>query len=158
CEDHPGRAGKGREAHAPCDFPQRWRQQLSRPGLAGWLALDELLLEPRGKDFNLHGEDKARATLSVGAVGMSASRTAFLSVLLLGTISPAWSASSGDVAPVPSSGEVVKIASVVKTISHQSTLYHGWPTVAAGRGSTLFLVYSGGRDYHVCPFGRVDMM
>jgi hypothetical protein len=54
---------------------------------------------------------------------------------------------------------VVKLAPpVVKTISHQSTLYHGWPTVAAGQGGTLFLVYSGGREYHVCPFGRVDMM
>lgn len=45
-----------------------------------------------------------------------------------------------------------------KVISHQSELYHGWPTVTRRRNGQLVLVYSGGREAHVCPFGRVEMM
>ena len=46
----------------------------------------------------------------------------------------------------------------LKVISHQSHLYHGWPTLARRRNGQLLLVWSGGRDEHVCPFGRVEMM
>ncbi len=64
-----------------------------------------------------------------------------------------------DVPRVPRSGEVVRIERpVTKIISHQPELYHGWASVAASRDGALHLVYSGGRDYHVCPFGRVDYM
>lgn len=45
-----------------------------------------------------------------------------------------------------------------KVISHQGDLYHGWPTIARRRNGQLLLVYSGGREGHVCPFGRVEMM
>ena len=45
-----------------------------------------------------------------------------------------------------------------KVISHQQHLYHGWPTVARRRNGQLLVVYSGGREEHVCPFGRVEMM
>ena len=45
-----------------------------------------------------------------------------------------------------------------KVISHQSHLYHGWPTLARRQGGQLLLVCSGGREAHVCPFGRVDLM
>ena len=45
-----------------------------------------------------------------------------------------------------------------KVISHQAELYHGWPTVARRRNGQLLLVYSGGREGHICPFGRVEMM
>lgn len=45
-----------------------------------------------------------------------------------------------------------------KVISHQPDLYHGWPTVARRRNGDLVLVYSGGREAHVCPFGRVELM
>jgi len=46
----------------------------------------------------------------------------------------------------------------IKIISHQKELYHGWPTVTRCRNGQLLLVYSGGREEHVCPFGRVEMM
>jgi len=45
-----------------------------------------------------------------------------------------------------------------KVISHQPDLYHGWPTLARRRNGQLLLVCSGGREAHVCPFGRVELM
>ena len=46
----------------------------------------------------------------------------------------------------------------LKVISHKPHLFHGWPTVARRRNGDLLLVCSGGREAHVCPFGRVDLM
>ena len=46
----------------------------------------------------------------------------------------------------------------IKTISVQSDVYHGWPTVTRRNNGELCLVWSGGRQRHVCPFGRVDWM
>jgi hypothetical protein len=43
-------------------------------------------------------------------------------------------------------------------ISHQSDLYHGWPTLTRRASGQLLLVCSGGREAHVCPFGRVELM
>ena len=51
----------------------------------------------------------------------------------------------------------VKILST-RVISHQSHIYHGWPTLARRKNGELVLVCSGGREAHVCPFGRVDFM
>lgn len=45
-----------------------------------------------------------------------------------------------------------------RVISQQPNLYHGWPTVARRRNGQLVLVCSGGRESHVCPFGRVELM
>jgi sialidase-1 len=45
-----------------------------------------------------------------------------------------------------------------KIISHESQYYHGWPTVARCRNGDLLVVWSGGREAHVCPFGRVEVM
>ncbi len=45
-----------------------------------------------------------------------------------------------------------------KVISCQPELYHGWPTVARRKSGELLLVCSGGREGHVCPFGRVELM
>ncbi len=45
-----------------------------------------------------------------------------------------------------------------QVISNQPQLYHGWPTLARRRNGELLLVYSGGREAHVCPFGRVELM
>jgi len=45
-----------------------------------------------------------------------------------------------------------------KIISHQAHLYHGWPTLARRKNGQLLLVCSGGREAHVCPFGRVELM
>ena len=43
-------------------------------------------------------------------------------------------------------------------ISHLAHRYHGWPTLARRRNGQLLLVCSGGRESHVCPFGRVELM
>lgn len=43
-------------------------------------------------------------------------------------------------------------------ISHGAQYYYGWPTVARRRNGQLLLAYSGGREGHVCPFGRVELM
>jgi len=44
-----------------------------------------------------------------------------------------------------------------RIISHGSA-YHGWPTLFRRRNGELLLVCSGGREAHVCPFGRVELM
>lgn len=36
--------------------------------------------------------------------------------------------------------------------------YCGWPTLARRRDGELLVAYSGGRETHVCPFGRVELM
>jgi len=46
----------------------------------------------------------------------------------------------------------------IRTISLQPEFYSGWPTLIRSKAGSLFLVYSGGRESHVCPFGRVDLM
>ena len=43
-------------------------------------------------------------------------------------------------------------------ISQQPTLYHGWSTLAQDRAGRLLVVCSGGRESHVCPFGRVELI
>ena len=45
-----------------------------------------------------------------------------------------------------------------RVISQQRQHYHGWPTLVRRAGGQLLLVYSGGREGHVCPFGRVELM
>lgn len=45
-----------------------------------------------------------------------------------------------------------------KVISKQPHLYNGWPTLARRKNGQLVVVCSGGRQAHVCPFGRVEMM
>ncbi|MDZ4288937.1 MAG: sialidase family protein, partial [Prosthecobacter sp.] len=45
-----------------------------------------------------------------------------------------------------------------KVISLDHHHYHGWPTLMRRRNGQLMLVYSGGREEHICPFGRVEMM
>ena len=46
----------------------------------------------------------------------------------------------------------------IKTISHLEHRYHGWSTLARRKNGQLVLSYSGGRQSHVCPFGRVELM
>jgi hypothetical protein len=45
-----------------------------------------------------------------------------------------------------------------KVISQQPEFYCGWPTVARRHNGDLLVSWSGGREAHVCPFGRVEMM
>ncbi len=44
----------------------------------------------------------------------------------------------------------------IRTISLDD-VYHGWPTLTRRKNGELLLVYSGGREGHVCPFGRVEL-
>ena len=46
----------------------------------------------------------------------------------------------------------------LRVISYGTDFYHGWPTVTQRKNGQLLLVYSGGRESHVCPFGRVELM
>ena len=48
--------------------------------------------------------------------------------------------------------------SQVGVISHLAHRYHGWPTLARRKNGQMLLVCSGGRESHVCPFGRVELM
>ena len=45
-----------------------------------------------------------------------------------------------------------------KTISHESDKYHGWPSLTLRSNGELVVVWSGGREEHVCPFGQVQYM
>src|ERR1039457_3543696 len=45
-----------------------------------------------------------------------------------------------------------------KVISPDLEYYHGWPALTRRRNGQLVVVWSGGRETHVCPFGRVEMM
>ncbi len=46
----------------------------------------------------------------------------------------------------------------VRVISWKPPLYHGWPTLARRGNGELLLTFSGGREQHVCPFGRLEWM
>lgn len=49
-------------------------------------------------------------------------------------------------------------AAAIETITQQAAYYHGWPTVARRSNGELLVAYSGGREAHICPFGRVELM
>lgn len=44
------------------------------------------------------------------------------------------------------------------TITQQTDRYHGWPTLTRLASGELMVVCSGGREAHVCPFGRVELL
>jgi hypothetical protein len=46
----------------------------------------------------------------------------------------------------------------IKTISLQADRYSGWPTLIRRSNGELVVVCSGGRESHVCPFGRVELL
>jgi len=46
----------------------------------------------------------------------------------------------------------------IKTISSQPEFYHGWATLVRRKNGELLVAYSGGREAHVCPFGRVELI
>lgn len=46
----------------------------------------------------------------------------------------------------------------IKVVSQTPDLYCGWPTLTRLSDGQLMLVWSGGRESHVCPFGRVESM
>ena len=46
----------------------------------------------------------------------------------------------------------------VRVISWKPPLYHGWPTMVRRKNGELLLAFSGGRETHICPFGRLELM
>jgi len=69
-------------------------------------------------------------------------------------------AAAGAALFVPRRGQAAPKAEIreTKVISWEPSLYHGWPTLARRKSGQLLLVCSGGREEHVCPFGRVELM
>lgn len=59
--------------------------------------------------------------------------------------------------PAVAAAPAAKIADT-RVISRQPEIYCGWPTLTRRAGGELLVVWSGGREHHVCPFGRVDLM
>lgn len=45
-----------------------------------------------------------------------------------------------------------------KVICKEKDRYIGWPTICARKNGELLAVFSGDRDAHVCPFGKVQMV
>lgn len=45
-----------------------------------------------------------------------------------------------------------------RTICAQDGKYIGWPTVALAPDGRIYAVFSGDRDAHVCPFGKIFLM
>ncbi len=45
-----------------------------------------------------------------------------------------------------------------RIISHEPQHYHGWPTIARRSNGELWVTWSGAREAHVCPFGKVESM
>lgn len=46
----------------------------------------------------------------------------------------------------------------IRVISNQPRYYHAWPTMARRSNGEIVVAYSGGREGHVDPFGRVEFM
>jgi hypothetical protein len=59
--------------------------------------------------------------------------------------------------PAKAATPAIKILDT-RTISKQPEYYCGWPTLTRRANGELIVVWSGGREAHVCPFGRVDLM
>ena len=45
----------------------------------------------------------------------------------------------------------------IRAVSLRPNHYHGWPTLSRRRNGQLLLICTGGREGHVCPFGRTVM-
>ena len=60
--------------------------------------------------------------------------------------------------PGPAQGALPIEVIDTRVVSREPQYYHGWPTLTRRRNGDLLLVCSGGRQDHVCPFGRVELM
>jgi hypothetical protein len=50
------------------------------------------------------------------------------------------------------------LAWAAEPVAPRPVEYAGWSTIVRRRNGEILLVYSGGREGHVCPFGRVELM
>ena len=46
----------------------------------------------------------------------------------------------------------------IRVITRQPNHYHAWATLARRKNGHLVAAYSGGREGHVCPFGRIEII
>jgi len=46
----------------------------------------------------------------------------------------------------------------ISTLSKPGQKYCGWPTMERRKNGELLVVYNGGREAHVCPFGQIHLM
>jgi sialidase-1 len=130
------------------DVPFVYDTQLDR-----WLRITSPL--PPGALFNDCGVCIQGDTVYV--IGGEGSGGSHFNHFLIGKIRPGKSAAKPTSA-APSTA--TSAAAVIETaiISQQPQFYHGWPTLARRSTGELILVYSGGREYHVCPYGRQEMI
>jgi len=54
-----------------------------------------------------------------------------------------------------STGEAMKVKVLKKEIISRDNSYHGWPTLCKRKNGQLLVVCSGGRQAHVCPYGKI---
>ncbi len=60
--------------------------------------------------------------------------------------------------PAAGEGRAVVEGVTVSVVNRNLAMYCGWPTVALTGSGDLVAVYSGGREEHVCPFGRLELI
>lgn len=80
-----------------------------------------------------------------------------LSLFLAAGLSPAQQAPRPAAESVPHSQPLAKILSEV-VLCQQPGRYIGWPTIAKASNGDLLVVFSGDRDWHVCPWGKILLM
>ena len=78
-----------------------------------------------------------------------------LFLTITGFSATGWALGVGGVGRVQAAAAEARVRDL-RVISVQPNYYHGWPTVTRRKNGELLLVYSGGREEHVCPFGRVE--
>jgi len=84
-----------------------------------------------------------RTTLSLAGTGICLTRSL--------------SAAESPLIPAPRRSDGKDLIADPRSISMPSDRYFGWPTLTQTQKGELILVASGGREQHVCPFGRVDL-
>jgi len=89
-----------------------------------------------------------RSTMQVTAF----SRRQFLRLALFGALGLVI-APDGECFALPN----IKVLEL-KTISRDEKVYHAWPTLTRRKNGDLLVVFSGGREGHIDPFGRVDLI
>lgn len=117
------------------------------------------------------GNPAAAQRRSPGPDAPDASRRAFLAqagALAAGSLLGAAAAEAADRPASPTQPRAQAAGAVegglgiqiidTRVVSQRPDCYHGWPTLARRRNGDLLLVCSGGRESHVCPFGRVELM
>jgi hypothetical protein len=84
------------------------------------------------------------------------SLTALAATALASNVSSVWPAGGAGTLELTDSDDIEVLD--VRVISWKAPLYHGWPTLARRADGELLLAFSGGREAHVCPFGRLELM